>query len=217
MFASSDITLNAKQQALHNKRQLWLSPNSQLVYTDDVTNSSIYQHTTETSDLFYVFYKNSYTKPMLAKAHDGTFAHIKNDIQTLANIKLKGQQLNKERKQNEKMALANHPIQVGDVFTWTFSWEYTRAHYYQVVEVNGLNIKLQKIGSNIVEHEHANHMSWYTIPAIDAFLNDEIIETKLKARSKRDGADYYVKINRLDCYFNQKINGEYQPDYNSQD
>lgn len=209
-FLAIDLPLTEKQKALHEKR-VKNALTGNLIYMDEVTGSAIYRHP---AGILNVFFDKRATKPGSSRDTQENLDKLKELIKkriTMHNAR-------KESQAAEKAAAKNHNIKVGDIFTRTFSWEYTRAHYYQVVAVKGQTLSLRKVGNIEVEHENANHMSWYTIPAENAYLNDEIIKARVSATLNRGNeARFYVKLNGDYCYRNEKVNGEYRPDYNSQD
>lgn len=73
-----------------------------------------------------------------------------------------------ERKANT--ILVSNPVKVGDIFLSSWGYEQTNADFYQVREVKGSFVWIQRIASQMVEGGSASGMSSNVVAVKDAFI-----------------------------------------------
>lgn len=79
-------------------------------------------------------------------------------------------------------------IRIGDIFVDTFSYEYTRVSFMQVISKYGTKVILRKIKQELVGTDGSGRNE-DIMPLKDQFLNDELITQTVKSLC---GEDIYL-------------------------
>ena len=105
----------------------------------------------------------------------------------------------------EKKALAEirknakHPYKVGDILTGSWGYDQTNVDAFQVTELKGKSLILERIGFKTVDGSEA-FMSHSVLPVKDDFIYDGYRVSKIrKLPQTHNGKEWYVKLHHS-CY-----------------
>lgn len=164
-----------------------------------------------------MFFKNRSAKPVdyrMFKSFDDLKAHA----EEWSNFEQKKIADKAERKLKKAAIDIKDHIAIGDVFTCSWGWEVTYIDYYQVIGFKGKKtVLLREIANNITE-DVFNHGK--CTPAIDCFVNDEVLEKKVDCFVNLDNKFHgSVKISdiRTACYEHKQADGSYREHHWSRD
>lgn len=217
--ARDELVRNASDRAknISQARQSWAGERTLIAFYPEFFGMVFADKMGSDGKIAAMFFKNNATKPE-GYTMFKSFDELKSYAQTWSNFELKKIADKQAKSLQKSMLNIQDYINIGDVFTSSWGYEVTYIDYYQVVGFKGKQtVLLREIASNVTEDNY-NHGT--CVPAIDHFVNDEVIEKRVSVRFGAEGEVYAsVKISdiRTACLERKQADGTYREHHWSRD
>lgn len=217
--ARDELVRNASDRAknISQSRQYWAGERTLIAFYPEFFGMVFADKMSSDGKIAAMFFKNNATKPdgyTMFKSYD----ELKSYAQTWSNFEHKKIADKQAKSLQKSMLNIQDHIAIGDIFTSSWGYEVTYIDYYQVVGFKGKQtVLLREIASNVTSDNY-NHGN--CVPAIDHFVNDEIIEKRVNVRFGTDGEfNASVKLGdvRTAFYEHKQADGSYRERYWSRD